>query len=717
MKTGYVDLNNEFPKEETRSLWVSHDPDNGRTSTFSRCPMCQPGSRMKSRISSFRTKGEQPFTALIEAQFSEQPPQNNNKSLPNRGRKVLVFSDGRQKAARLAPALEHSHSRDLFRQVIAIAADTLEKHPTTKGMHFLYPAVLWVCKEKGVNIFPLPDEDIFHRHLHDAEGKSLDQLIQDLNHGFLQPTLSYAQHLFSEMTDRYYSLNALGIATVEENPLLASMIFHNFPEVGLRKEDIEILFRSWLRHQLEARRFLPEGADIYQMGEGWEKPDGIDTNNPIHVIPKQFNQYLISLLGDESAVDQVSKWFFDHVRASRLLRLHNDHYFLQTTGMHLTLRLDAKWQRCSDCGRLHTDTIKQICPFCLGHVDVIEDEYLESRTGFYRQQIRNAFDEKSLEPFGLVTEEHSAQLTGQDSQTAFNKTEKYELRFQDIAVENEPPIDVLSCTTTMEVGIDIGSLSGVALRNVPPHVANYQQRAGRAGRRGRSIASVITYAHGTSHDSHYYSNPDLIITGEVEAPVVYVENQQVLRRHINAYLIQRFFHETVITGTKTYQLFEALGTVEQFLSDEFECSFSKLTVWLRINEGMLKQEIEVWAPRFSFGLNEDIKKVVLETVGGSIGFLIKRLNEILPVDQFKERENLEGLVRESLERQLEEGLLECLISRAVLPRYAFPTDVVGFWVSKYRFPGTPVYKRILNINPNETCKLHCLNLRPAVASP
>ena len=69
--------------------------------------------------------------------------------------------------------------------------------------------------------------------------------------------------------------------------------------------------------------------------------------------------------------------------------------------------------------------------------------------------------------------------------------------------------------------------------------------AGRAGRRGRSIASVITYAHGTSHDSHFFDHPEQIISGDVRAPIVYIENQQVLERHIHAYLVQRFFHERV----------------------------------------------------------------------------------------------------------------------------------------------------------------------------
>jgi hypothetical protein len=95
--TGYVDREHTFPDDEVRSLWISLNGDQKRSLRYERCAMCQPpGRRSKSRINDFRTKGEQPFTALIDVQFSEQPPQKTDKRLPNRGRKVLVFSDGRQ---------------------------------------------------------------------------------------------------------------------------------------------------------------------------------------------------------------------------------------------------------------------------------------------------------------------------------------------------------------------------------------------------------------------------------------------------------------------------------------------------------------------------------------------------------------------------------------------------------------------------------------------
>jgi hypothetical protein len=367
--------------------------------------------------------------------------------------------------------------------------------------------------------------------------------------------------------------------------------------------------------------------------------------------------------------------------------------------------LEGSWLRCADCGRLFSEALADACPACLGSFVEADPEYLDARTGFYRDQMTRAFDPAQLEPFGLFAVEHSAQLTGDSHDGAFNRVEEYELRFQDIGLDGEPPIDVLSCTTTMEVGIDIGALSGVALRNVPPHVANYQQRAGRAGRRGRSIASVVTYAHGTSHDSHFFEHPADMISGEVQTPVVYVENQKVLERHINAYLIQRFFHQAVPGDPKSqgYALFESLGTVEQFLSGQHTCSIGRIEAWLRQNEPVLLAELRAWVPQFSHGLQEAIP--VDQTITDSIPALLARLGDVLPVAEYAKRDILQGLEKETLEQRLEQSLLETLIGHAVLPRYAFPTDVVNFWVTKPRKPGDPPFKRSYDYEPQRDLQL------------
>lgn len=712
LRTGYLDTGNRFPDDEVRELALWLDGDGKREASFDRCAMCQPAAPAKSRIYDFRTRGEQPFTALIEAQFAEQPPQKRDPRLPNHGRKVLVFSDGRQKAARLAPALEHSHARDLFRQVVALAVHELRDKGGLSAMLFLYPAVVHLCAHRGYDLFPAADEVEFHNHLGQVKDKTLEQTIAMANKGWLRATRSFAQAIFSELTDRYYSLPALALATVEEDPDTAFMIFDDFPNVGLGADAQKVLFRAWLRQHLERRSFRPDGAETRDLGEGWAHPQGINAARLEHVLPNRFDQYLAQVLdGDAAKVEDVSKWFQHVVRDKGLLHFESDLYYLQLQGLSMNLRLDANWLRCRDCARIHPEALADACPACLGAVVEVDADYLDARTGFYRRQVQRAFNERALEPFGLSAAEHSAQLTGQPDESAFNKVEEYELRFQDVPLNNLSPIDVLSCTTTMEVGIDIGALSGVALRNVPPHVANYQQRAGRAGRRGRSIASVITYAHGTSHDAHFFDNPEQMISGDVRAPIVYVENQQVLERHIHAYLVQRFFHERVPPDPTSYDLFGSLGTVEQFLSETHPCSLLKLEAWLDENSDLLRRELAGWVPAFSFGLNEPVAGVE-DTLRGAVERTKTRIRQVLPVEKYAARDTLVDLERESLERRLEEPLLETLIGHAVLPRYAFPTDVVTFWVSKPRQPGDPPGKRTFDYEPQRDLQLALTEYAP-----
>jgi ATP-dependent helicase YprA (DUF1998 family) len=705
LRTGYVDVSNRFPDDEVRELALWLDGEGKRSASFDRCAMCQPAANAKSRIHDFRTRGEQPFTALIEAQFAEQPPQKKDPRLPNHGRKVLVFSDGRQKAARLAPALEHSHARDLFRQVVALASHELQDKASISAMQYLYPAVVHLCAQQGFDLFPAADENEFHNHLIQAKGRSLHEVRKLADRGMLRATRSFAQAIFSELTDRYYSLQALALATVEEDPDTAFMIFDDFPKVGLDADAQKVLVRAWLRQHLERRSFSPNGAETRELGEGWAYPQGINAARLEHVLPNRFDQYLGHILGGDAAkAEAVTRWFQHLVRDKGLLHFESDLYYLRLEGLSLNLRLEGSWLRCQDCARMHPEALADVCPACLGAVVEVDPDYLDARTGFYRRQVQRAFDKRALEPFGLSAAEHSAQLTGKPDESAFNKVEEYELRFQDVPLDNLPPIDVLSCTTTMEVGIDIGALSGVALRNVPPHVANYQQRAGRAGRRGRSIASVITYAHGTSHDAHFFDHPEQIISGDVRAPVVYVENQQVLGRHVHAYLVQRFFHERVPPDPTSYDLFGSLGTVEQFLSEAHPCSLLKLETWLDDNAIVLRRELEGWVPSFSFGLNEPVRDVS-ETIRKAIANTKERIREVLPVTEFAARDSLADLDRESLERRLEEPLLETLIGHAVFPRYAFPTDVVTFWVSKPRQQGDAPNKRTFDYEPQRDLQL------------
>jgi ATP-dependent helicase YprA (DUF1998 family)/very-short-patch-repair endonuclease len=128
-------------------------------------------------------------------------------------------------------------------------------------------------------------------------------------------------------------------------------------------------------------------------------------------------------------------------------------------------------------------------------------------------------------PGRLAVAEHSAQIGG-------DERVRRETDFK------EGRLDALVCTPTLELGVDIGPLLTVVLRNAPPTPANYAQRIGRAGRRLR-IGFVSTFCAGGAHDRHAFERPEWFVSGRFEPPRLRLDNPRVVLRHLRAYLLSR----------------------------------------------------------------------------------------------------------------------------------------------------------------------------------
>lgn len=212
----------------------------------------------------------------------------------------------------------------------------------------------------------------------------------------------------------------------------------------------------------------------------------------------------------------------------------------------LSIRSPARYFRCEATRTIWTHSALGWAPIegCRGTLSEVSVEDLNQDARWGRS--RREFLESPIFGTGLWAAEHSAQLAPQENR-----------RLQDLFKDGIR--NILSCTTTMELGIDIGGLNGVLLGNVPPGPANHRQRAGRAGRRSDGSAIVVTFARSSEYDREVFRRFGDFLRRELRRPTVFLDRERIIRRHLHAVILSEYLRGRQPDRTGAMHAFGKMG--------------------------------------------------------------------------------------------------------------------------------------------------------------
>ena len=487
------------------------------------CLVC--GARGAATVRVFETGSDASGAVITTALYQNLPIADDPHGAlsPGEGRKLLAFSDSRQSAAYFAPYLEDSYSRLQRRRLIS------------QGMLALHADEEEVAVEDVV--FKTRSKAASVKHF---SGRMTSQ----------QQTRIVAPWVMAEVlaTDDRQSLEGLGLISVAmyrdprwraPAPLL---------QLGLSEDEAWDLLQELVRtlrqqgavtmpedvppnHEIFAPRLGPirvreQAPEAIRKVLSWLPGRG--TNRRVDYVRR-----VLAALGNEADVHQLLKgiWAFVTRPESPVDWLTS----ATEPGLGSVYQIDhellrLRWvseespvHQCRTCRRVTPFSVRGVCPAlgCDGSLEPFAPAASEDRD-HYRTLYR------SMNAVPMAAKEHTAQWVN---------TEAAAIQHQFVRGE----INALSCSTTFELGVDVGELQAVMLRNMPPSTANYLQRAGRAGRRSGAAALVVTYAMRRSHDLTRFNEPEVMIAGQVRAPYVPLTNVRIDRRHAQSVAMAAFF--------------------------------------------------------------------------------------------------------------------------------------------------------------------------------
>jgi len=559
-----VNLRADFPGAEPLFRTLYRLPANGDGTDARECPNCGRSSQHYAIAGRFLTGQDAPVSVLASVLYEQLPPLAPSAlkvvrdQYPHRfaaadadpqvggGRKLLVFSDSRQNAAFMASYVQDRVTEGVVRQ-LAFRALPANGDPL--------PVEAWASEVRVA-----ADKGGFHLPFFNDHGLADDDAPPyrgGFARGPAERTTKVLGPLLGEVAGTQpATLEALGLLAVSYGldtvPGFDGPTAEPYPDVGvawpgppLTYGDVRDLFERVLG--LMRRRYAMTGTGGADAPSRVGRPLWLAQTPGAPDLPEDCH----FLYGKDSPrtlyADLLERWAGRRVEEATetditgLLGLvfqavteggplahlmqHGNGAVALDPG-RLTVARPTRLWRCGRCQGYAGSFLGGTCasPHCHGQLEGLTPECFPAADPAADLFARRVVAGDRAE---LRAEEHTAQLTaglGQEVQEAFQCGQ----------------VTLLSCSTTFEMGVDIGDLQALVLRNAPPGPINYTQRAGRAGRRADAVAFVLTYCQRRPHDRHHFADPVGLIAGPVRPPRIDLENERVLRRHCNAEAVAEY---------------------------------------------------------------------------------------------------------------------------------------------------------------------------------
>lgn len=679
----------------------------------SKCPQCE---------IEYRVNGKNGFTPLrrhstglqkvnqVLADALVRDMKNDHES----NAKLVVFSDSRQSAAKLSAGIELDHFRDAVRWLMIRAlkgdSDTIEflrKYQkdnvvvTSREEHDKlneissqgnFTRLIRLIQNK---MWGLTDEEkkeiaILFKNI---ENVDIENITSDVFKGLLKigtnpagpkpsmsedPLAGEWSHLFNfdqlvvkpDLSDagrEYY--NKIRLANKHEQIL--SIFAH-------KKKSFESMKLGYVSYanpdDLEQRELQLINSIIRILGEK-RRIKGFDYNYPVgESFPGAVRKMIKFIYGLNGRTQQTEKLNDIKLLMRRLGIIDKDSVVLTCENISFCKsKPGMDYWVCPRCKTVHLQPSNGYCTNCqykLGTSKKLTETDLFNSEDYYLSLVHSTDD---------IYRMHCEEMSGQTNR---NDSRKRQRLFQDIFLTTENPcvdgIDLLSVTTTMEAGVDIGSLSAVMLGNVPPQRFNYQQRVGRAGRRGNPLAIALTIAKDSSHDTTHYAEPARMVSSTPKDPYLEVRTREIAERII---FKEVMYYALKSSGSNSESVHGSFGLASAWESSNRH----RLSEWIDTNTDKIVHIINVVTK--CTDISEDDKNDLLYYIQNH---LIDRISDIAASKDFTQT-----------------FLSERLANAGLLPMFGFPTRTRNLYLSKpKKLPAEDVVNRDIEMALNSFAPGH-----------